>query len=78
MYKQKQTDVVSQKKNENLDPPYHLCLHERDFLIGEPICDNIRKAVEGSKCTVCVVSENWLEMTALFGCPYVILLQSYS
>ena len=46
---------------ENLDPPYNLCLHERDFLIGEPICENIRKAVEGSKCTVCVVSENWLE-----------------
>ena len=46
---------------ENMDPPYHLCLHERDFLIGEPICDNIRKAVEGSKCTICVVSKNWLE-----------------
>ena len=46
---------------ENLHPPYNLCLHERDFMIGEPICENIRKAVEGSKCTICVVSKNWLE-----------------
>ena len=63
-YSSKDSDwVIDQLMNplENLDPPYHLCLHERDFMIGEPICDNIRKAVEGSKCTVCVVSENWLE-----------------
>ena len=63
-YSSKDSDwVIEQLVNplENLNPPYHLCLHERDFLIGEPICDNIRKAVEGSKCTVCVVSKNWLE-----------------
>ena len=63
-YSSKDSDwVIDQLMNplENLDPPYNLCLHERDFLIGEPICDNIRKAVEGSKCTVCVVSKNWLE-----------------
>ena len=63
-YSTKDSDwVIDQLINplENLYPPYNLCLHERDFLIGEPICDNIRKAVEGSKCTVCVVSKNWLE-----------------
>ena len=46
---------------ENLESPYKLCLHERDFLVGVPICDNITNAVEGSKCTLVVVSENWLE-----------------
>ena len=63
-YSSKDSDwVIDQLVNplENLHPPYNLCLHERDFLIGEPICENIRKAVEGSKCTVCVVSRNWLE-----------------
>ena len=55
--------VIDQLMNplENLNPPYNLCLHERDFLIGVPICDNISKAIEGSKCTICVVSRNWLE-----------------
>ena len=55
--------VIDQLVNplENLDPPYNLCLHERDFLVGVPICDNISKATEGSKCTICVVSKNWLE-----------------
>ena len=63
-YSSKDSDwLIDQLMNplENLNPPYNLCLHERDFLIGEPICDNIRKAVEGSKCTICVVSKNWLE-----------------
>ena len=46
---------------EGMDPPYNLCLHERDFVIGEPICNNITRAVEGSKCTLVVVSRNWLE-----------------
>ena len=46
---------------EGLDPPYNLCLHERDFQVGIPICDNITRAIEGSKCTLVVVSRNWLE-----------------
>ena len=63
-YSAKDSDwVIDQLMNplENLDPPYNVCLHERDFLIGVPICDNISKAIEGSKCTICVVSKNWLE-----------------
>ena len=63
-YSSKDSDwIIDQlmKPLENLDPPYNLCLHERDFLIGVPICDNISKAIECSKCTVCVVSKNWLE-----------------
>ena len=46
---------------EGVNPPYNLCLHERDFQAGVPICDNITKAIEGSKCTVVVVSRNWLQ-----------------
>ena len=46
---------------EGLDPPFNLCLHERDFQVGIPICDNITRAIEGSKCTLVVVSRNWLE-----------------
>ena len=46
---------------EGVNPPYNLCLHERDFQVGVPICDNITKAIEGSKCTVVVVSRNWLQ-----------------
>ena len=63
-YSAKDSDwVVDQLVNplENLDPPYNVCLHERDFVIGFPICENISKAVNGSKCTICVVSRNWLE-----------------
>ena len=63
-YSSKDSDwVIDQLMNplENLNPPYNLCLHERDFLVGVPICDNITKATECSKCTVCVVSKNWLE-----------------
>ena len=46
---------------EGLDPPYNLCLHERDFQVGIPICDNITRAIEGSRCTLVVVSRNWLQ-----------------
>ena len=63
-YSSKDSDwVIDQLMNplETLNPPYNLCLHERDFLIGAPLCDNISKAIEGSKCTICVVSRNWLE-----------------
>ena len=63
-YSSKDSDWVADKlvnPLESLNPPYNLCLHERDFLIGVPICDNIEKAIEGSKCTLCVVSKNWLE-----------------
>ena len=35
---------------ENLNPPYNLCVDEKDFLVGVPICDNMEKAIEGSKC----------------------------
>ena len=63
-YSSKDSDwVIDRLVNplESLNPPYNLCLHERDFLIGVSISDNMEKAIEGSKCTLCVVSNNWLK-----------------
>ena len=63
-YSSKDSDwVMDQLVNplESLDPPYNLCLHERDFLIGVSINNNMEKAIKGSKCTLCVISKNWLE-----------------
>ena len=34
---------------ENHDPPYKLCLHHRDFLVGAPIQQNIFDGIEKSK-----------------------------
>ena len=48
-YSSKDSDwVIDHLMNplENLNPPYNLCLHERDFLIGVPICDNIGKVLK--------------------------------
>ena len=63
-YSSKDSDwVINNLVNplEGLDPPFNLCLHERDFQVGIPICENITRAIEGSKCTIVVVSRNWLE-----------------
>ena len=63
-YSSKDSDWVIDKllnPLESQDPPYNVCLHERDFLIGVSISDNMEKAIERSKSTICVVSNNWLE-----------------
>ena len=39
---------------------YRVCYHERDFLPGERITDNISRAIERSKRTICLLSENFL------------------
>ena len=40
---------------------YRVCYHERDFLPGQVIEDNIVRAIERSKRTVCLVSNNFLQ-----------------
>ncbi|CAH1776868.1 unnamed protein product [Owenia fusiformis] len=40
---------------------YKLCLHERDFRAGEPIMDNINNAIDNSKRTIIVLSNEFLE-----------------
>ena len=39
---------------------YHVCYHERDFLPGQLITDNMGQAIERSKRTVCLISGNFL------------------
>ncbi len=46
---------------ENGDPPYKLCLHYREFPIGGYLSDTILQAVESSRRTIMVLSENFLK-----------------
>jgi len=39
---------------------YRVCYHERDFLPGQLITDNMAHGIERSKRTVCLISENFL------------------
>jgi len=38
----------------------HVCFHQRDFIIGETIINNILDAVSKSKRVLCLISENFL------------------
>ena len=40
---------------------YRVCYHERDFLPGELIFDNMAQSIERSKRTVCFLSSNFLQ-----------------
>ena len=39
---------------------YRVCYHERDFLPGSLITDNMGQSIESSKRTVCLISNNFL------------------
>ncbi|XP_078661465.1 uncharacterized protein LOC144905603 [Branchiostoma floridae x Branchiostoma belcheri] len=63
-YSQHDLDVVLQDvlpALENREPPFRVCLHHRDFLPGDPIAENIVKAVSSSKRTIILLSNNFLE-----------------
>ena len=46
---------------------YRVCYHLRDFLAGVPITENMIQAIEHSKRTVCLISNNFLQRyNALF------------
>nr|QFE31826.1 toll-like receptor 23-1 [Sillago sinica] len=40
---------------------WRLCLHHRDFQPGKPIVDNITDAIYGSRRTICVISQHYLQ-----------------
>ncbi|XP_071507455.1 toll-like receptor 4 [Diadema antillarum] len=40
---------------------FRLCVHERDFVLGRKIMESIVEAVDNSRFTICLLSENYLE-----------------
>lgn len=50
-----------QERLENHDPPYKLCIHHRDFVVGAPIQENILNSVDQSKRMLMVLSRNFLK-----------------
>lgn len=46
---------------ENCEPPYRLCLHERDFEIGASIQENIFHSVQRSKRMIMVLSQHFIQ-----------------
>ncbi len=45
---------------ENQDPPFRLCYHERDFTPGHFIEGNIQKAIENSNSAIILISQSFL------------------
>ncbi|TRY90413.1 hypothetical protein DNTS_018910 [Danionella cerebrum] len=45
---------------ENAKPPYRLCIHERDFVPGRWIIDNIIENIENSRKVIFVLSHNFV------------------
>ncbi|XP_073495357.1 toll-like receptor 2 [Phyllobates terribilis] len=45
---------------ENSNPPYRVCIHERDFLPGRWIIDNIIENIENSRKIIFILSHNFV------------------
>ncbi|XP_064610822.1 toll-like receptor Tollo [Liolophura sinensis] len=51
--------LVRRLENKEKGPAFKLCVHHRDFEVGESIADNVVKSVESSRHTVLVLSRNF-------------------
>ncbi|KAK3089286.1 hypothetical protein FSP39_002365 [Pinctada imbricata] len=62
-YAEKDADFVKTKMITKLETEYgcHLCLHERDFRVGEKIASNIISAIHNSNKTIVVLSPEYLK-----------------
>ncbi|XP_076359046.1 uncharacterized protein LOC143251678 [Tachypleus tridentatus] len=49
------------KELENKEPHFKLCIHDRDWLVGNAISWNIVNSVQSSKKTILVISKDFLE-----------------
>ncbi|GAB6024276.1 TOLL-like receptor [Chamberlinius hualienensis] len=53
------TEIVP--KLENINDPYHVCVHERNFLGGGSIEDTIMEAIKKSTRIIVILTENYLK-----------------
>lgn len=51
--------LVRRLESKEKGPAFKLCVHHRDFEVGESIADNVAKSVESSRHTVLVLSRNF-------------------
>ena len=50
-------DTVLPELEENQNPPFKLCIHSRDFNIGDPIFENIQRAISQSNSAIMIMSQ---------------------
>ena len=53
--------MVPNLEDETNEVKYQCLLHERDFMPGRPIIDQITRAVDTSSCTMIVLSPNFVK-----------------
>ncbi|KAF2880127.1 hypothetical protein ILUMI_26047 [Ignelater luminosus] len=60
-YSSKDEAWVAEVLAPTLEPNYKLCLHYRDFPVGAYLADTIVQAVESSRRTIMILSENFIK-----------------